>query len=238
MIKVTVWNEYIEEIMYEHVAKVYPEGIHNCIKDFLSKNEDIVVRTSTLSMPDQGLSEEILSDTDVLIWWGHQAHEQVTDENVERVKKHVLNGMGFIPLHSAHYCKAIKELLGTSMCLKWKHGESEKLVCIAPSHPIALGITEPIYLEKEEMYGEFFDIPKPDDIVFLGWFSNQEVFRSGCTFTRGWGKIFYFQPGHEEYPIYYNPQIQKIITNAVRWAAPVNQRMTDYDCEEKCEKNF
>ncbi len=118
------------------------------------------------------------------------------------------------------------------MCLRWKHGEKEKLICINPSHPIAEGITEPVFLEQEEMYGEYFDIPKPDDVVFLGWFSNQEVFRSGCTFTRGWGKIFYFQPGHEEYPVYYVPQIQKIIMNAVKWAAPVNRRNSDYDNEE------
>lgn len=232
MIRVTVWNEFIEENMYEHVAKVYPEGIHSCIKNFLSKNEDMKVRSVTLSMPDQGLSEEILSDTDVLIWWGHQAHDQVTDENAARVKQHVLNGMGFIPLHSAHYCKPLRELLGTSMCLRWKHDEREKLVCVNPSHPIAKGIEKPIILEKEEMYGEYYDIPKPDDVIFLGWFSNEEVFRSGCTFTRGWGKIFYFQPGHEEYPIYYVPEIQQIITNAVRWAAPVNKRNTNYDNEE------
>lgn len=232
MIKVTVWNEYIEETIYDHVAKIYPKGIHECLKDFLSENEDIKVRCVTLSMLDQGLSEEILKDTDVLIWWGHQAHEEVTDENAKRVKNHVLNGMGFIPLHSAHYCKPLRLLLGTSMCLRWKHGEKEKLICINPSHPIAEGITEPVFLEQEEMYGEYFDIPKPDDVVFLGWFSNQEVFRSGCTFTRGWGKIFYFQPGHEEYPIYYVPQIQKIITNAVKWAAPVNRRTSDYDNEE------
>ena len=126
----------------------------------------------------------------------------------------------------------LKLLLGTSMTLRWKHGEREKLICINPSHPIAEGITEPVFLEEEEMYGEYFDIPKPDDIVFLGWFSNQEVFRSGCVFLRGNGKIFYFQPGHEEYPTYYNPQIQRILTNAVRWAVPVNRRNEDFTCIE------
>lgn len=232
MIKVTIWNEYIEELEYENVAKVYPQGIHGCLQEFLSKNEDMQVRCVTLSMPEQGLSEEILSDTDVLIWWGHVAHERVTEENAERVKRHVLNGMGFIPLHSSHYCKVLKKLLGTTLSLRWKHGEKEKLICVNPSHPIAKGITEPVFLEQEEMYGEYFDIPKPDDVVFLGWFSNEEVFRSGCTFTRGWGKIFYFQPGHEEYPIYCHPQIQQIIMNAVRWAVPVNRRSDDYDCEK------
>lgn len=229
MIKVTIWNEYEEERMYEHIKAVYPDGIHKCIEQFLAANEDMMVRSVTLDSPDQGLSDEILRDTDVLIWWGHRNHKAVTDENAARVKQYVLNGMGFIPLHSAHYCKPLKLLLGTSMSLRWKHDEREKLVCIAPSHPIAEGITEPLVLEQEEMYGEYFDIPKPDDIVFLGWFPNEEVFRSGVTFTRGWGKIFYFQPGHEEYPIYYHPMIQKIITNAVRWAAPVNRRTDAYD---------
>lgn len=232
MIKVTVWNEFVEENMYEHVKKVYPHGIHTCIKNFLETNDDMSVRCVTLSDPDQGLSEEILSDTDVLIWWGHQAHEEVTEENAERVKQHILNGMGFIPLHSAHYCKVMRKILGTSMCVRWKHGEKEKLICVNPSHPIAEGITEPVILEPEEMYGEYFDIPKPDDLIFIGWFSNEEVFRSGCTFLRGWGKIFYFQPGHEEYPTFYQPQIQRIITNAVRWAAPVNKRKVNYDNEE------
>ena len=229
MINVTVWNEYVGEKYRENVSEVYPDGIHKAISDFLSKEEDIHVKTVTLSSEEQGLSEEILKNTDVLIWWGHEAHDKVTEENAERVKQHVLNGMGFIPLHSAHYCKPLQKLLGTSMCLRWKHGEKEKLICIDPSHPIAKGITEPVILEKEEMYGEYFDIPKPDDVVFLGWFSNEEVFRSGCTFLRGWGKIFYFQPGHEEYPIYYNSQIQKIIINAVRWANPVNRRDVSYD---------
>ena len=232
MIKVTVWNEYLEELQYEHVAKVYPNGIHECIREFLEKDPEIQVRCVTLRMEDQGLSDEILNDTDVLIWWGHQAHEEVTEENAERVKQHILNGMGFIPLHSAHYCKVMRKILGTSMCVRWKHGEKEKLICVNPSHPIAEGIKEPIILEPEEMYGEYFDIPKPDDLIFIGWFSNEEVFRSGCTFLRGWGKIFYFQPGHEEYPTFYQPQIQRIITNAVRWAAPVNKRKVNYDNEE------
>jgi len=158
MIKVTVWNEYLEELQYEHVAKVYPNGIHECIREFLEKDPEIQVRCVTLRMEDQGLSDEILNDTDVLIWWGHQAHDEVTEENVQRVKQHVLDGMGLIALHSAHYSNPMKELLGTSMCVRWKHGEREKLVCVAPSHPIAEGIIEPVILEKEEMYGEYFDL--------------------------------------------------------------------------------
>jgi trehalose utilization protein len=81
------------------------------------------------------------------------------------------------------------------------------------------------------MYGEFFDIPKPDEVIFTGWFSGGEVFRSGCTFSRGYGKIFYFQPGHEEYPIYYMPEIQKIICNAARFCTPMRASRTYPECE-------
>lgn len=220
MIRVTVWNEYIHEREYEGIGKIYPDGIHGCIGQFLSQNDDITVNYATLDMPHHGLDENVLENTDVLIWWGHCAHDKVSDAVVEQVKNHVLRGMGLIALHSAHHSKIMKALLGTTLNLHWKHGDSERLFCVNPSHPIAAGITEPIVLENEEMYGEFFDIPKPDDEIFLGWFKSGNVFRSGVTFTRGMGKIFYFQPGHEEYPIYYNKQIQRVITNAVRWAAP------------------
>ncbi len=220
MIRVTVWNEYIHEREYEGIRRVYPDGIHGCIGAFLDINEDISIKYATLDMPEHGLTEKVLDETDVLIWWGHAAHDRVSDEIAERVKSHVLRGMGFIALHSAHHCKVMKMLLGTTLNLHWKHEDSEKLFCVNPSHPIAEGITEPITLENEEMYGEYFDIPKPDDEIFIGWFKSGHVFRSGVTFTRGMGKIFYFQPGHEEYPIYHNTQIQRIITNAVRWAAP------------------
>ena len=220
MIRVTIWNEYIHEQKYEGIRKVYPDGIHGCIGGFLVKNEDISVNYATLDMTEHGLTEAVLNNTDVLIWWGHCAHDKVSDNIVERVKEHVLRGMGLIALHSAHHSKIMKALLGTTLNLHWKHGDSEKLFCVNPAHPIAYGITEPVILEDEEMYGEFFDIPKPDDEIFIGWFKSGHVFRSGVTFTRGAGKIFYFQPGHEEYPIYYKPQIQQIITNAVRWSAP------------------
>lgn len=220
MIRVTVWNEFVHEREYEGIRQVYPDGIHGCIAGFLGAASDISVRCATLDMPGQGISEEILADTDVLIWWGHARHEEVTDENVRLIRDNVLSGMGLIALHSAHFSKVMKALLGTSMTLRWRNGDSEKLWCTAPYHPIAAGVPECIEIPREEMYGEFFDIPKPDDVVFTGWFKGGEVFRSGCTFTRGMGKIFYFQPGHEEYPVYHMPEIQRIITNAVRWAAP------------------
>ena len=232
MIRVTVWNEFIHEREYDGIRKVYPDGIHGCIGSFLSRNDDISIKYATLDMPEHGLSEEVLKDTDVLIWWGHCAHDKVADEIVDRVKNHVMRGMGLIALHSAHHSKIMKSLLGTTLNLRWKHGDSEKIFCVNSAHPIAAGITEPIILENEELYGEYFDIPKPDDEIFLGWFKSGYVFRSGVTFTRGMGRIFYFQPGHEEYPIYYHPQIQQIITNAVRWAAPFKKADAISECIE------
>ncbi len=230
MIRVTVWNEYVHEQEYESIRKVYPKGIHGCIEDFLSKNEDIEVTCATLDMPNQGISEELLLRTDVLIWWSHARQDEITEENVALIQRHVLAGMGFIGLHSAHFSKVMKALLGTSMTLSWRHGDREKLWCTAPWHPIAAGVPECIDIPEEEMYGEFFDIPKPDDVIFTGWFAGGEVFRSGCTFTRGYGKIFYFQPGHEEYPIYHMPEIQKIITNAVRFTMPERRLSAPLEC--------
>lgn len=219
-IRVTIWNEFIHERELKEIAAVYPDGIHEVIRRFLEKEADFTIKCATLDMPEHGLDENTLAQTDVLIWWAHAAHEQVSDDCAKRVAAHVLNGMGFIALHSAHYCKPLRLLLGTTMTLKWRHGDSEKLFVTAPAHPIAAGVPEMFELEKEELYGEYFDIPKPDDVIFTGWFTGGAVFRSGVTFTRGNGRIFYFQPGHEEYPIYENPHIQRIITNAVHWAAP------------------
>lgn len=232
MIKVTVWNEYKHEREYEGIAKVYPDGIHGCIASFLEKEEDFSVRTATFDMPEHGLTEEVLCGTDVLIMWSHALQDDFSDVVAERIQRHVLSGMGLIALHSAHFSKPVKKLLGTSMTLKWRHGDREKLWCTFPTHPVAKGIPAVVEIPEEEMYGEYFDIPKPDDVIFTGWFSGGEVFRSGCTFTRGYGKIFYFQPGHEEYPIYYMPEIQQIIKNAVRFCEPVRSERDFPECEE------
>jgi len=218
MIRVTVWNEYMHELAQPEVAAIYPDGIHGCIAGFLRKNDDITVRTATLAQPEHGLTEEVLSQTDVLIWWGHWDHGAVADSVVQRVQRHVLGGMGLVALHSAHHSKLMKALLGTTLNLRWRHGDRERVWCVAPSHPIAQGVPQQFELKQEEMYGEPFDIPEPDETLFLGWFAGGEVFRSGVTFRRGNGRIFYFQPGHEEYPIYHDENVQRIITNGVRWA--------------------
>lgn len=221
-IHVTVWNEYRHEQKNENIRAIYPNGIHGAIADFLSKEDIFEVRTATLDEPEHGLTDEVLNSTDVLIWWGHIAHGEVRDDIVEKVYQRVLNGMGLIVLHSGHFSKIFKKLMGTSCDLKWREiGEKERIWVVEPGHPIAEGLGEYIEIPHEEMYGERFDIPAPDTLVFISWFEGGEVFRSGCCYYRGSGKIFYFRPGHETFPIYHQPEIQQVIKNAVRWAAPV-----------------
>jgi trehalose utilization protein len=220
-IRVTVWNEYRHEQHNEAVKKLYPDGMHAVLAGALKKKRDLSVQTATLDEKDHGLTKSVLNKTDVLTWWGHVAHGEVRDEIVDRVQRRVLEGMGLIVLHSGHMSKIFRRLMGTSGCLKWREAaEKERLWNLEPGHPISEGIPEYIELPNTEMYGERFDIPTPDELIFCSWFEGGEVFRSGCCWERGHGRIFYFRPGHETYPIFYNPQILTVITNAVRWAAP------------------
>lgn len=217
-IKVLVWNEYRHERESGEVAAIYPEGIHGTIAGSL-RGRGFDVRTGTLDDAGEGLAD--LDWADVLVWWGHIAHDELSDANVDRVQARVLDGMGFVGLHSAHYSKPFRRLMGTSCSLKWREADdTERVWVVAPDHPIAAGLGEYFELEREEMYGEFFDIPAPDATIFVSWFTGGEVFRSGVTYTRGRGRVFYFRPGHETYPTYHDPQIQQVIANGVRWAAP------------------
>ena len=216
--RVTVWNEYRHEKSDEQVAKIYPEGMHAVLASMLTE-AGFEVRTATLDEPEHGLPDEVLDTTDVLLWWGHMAHDEVSEETVEKVYERVLGGMGLIVLHSGHFSKIFKRLMGATCDLKWLHDDTERLWVVAPGHPIAEGIGEYIELE-EEMYGEPFDVPQPDELVFVSWLGGGEVFRSGLCYRRGRGRIFYFRPGHEENPSYHNQDVQRVIQNAVRWAAP------------------
>jgi trehalose utilization protein len=221
-LRVTVWNENVHESKHPHIAQIYPKGIHGAVADGLVANDaGLQVRTATLQQPEHGLTQEILDTTDVLVWWGHCAHGQVADEIVDRVQKRVLQGMGLVVLHSGHYSKIFKRLLGTTCSLTWREaGEKERIWVCNPGHPIAQGIDRYFEIDQEEMYGEPFAVPNPDEVVFLSWFQGGEVFRSGLTYKRGNGKIFYFRPGHESYPTYHHPTVLKVIANAVRWARP------------------
>jgi trehalose utilization protein len=220
-IRVTVWNEYRHEKTNEHIGAIYPDGMHNAIGNYLKEQPGLEVRTATLDEPEHGLTENILANTDVLTWWGHGAHGEVADEIVDRVHARVLDGMGLICFHSAHYSKIFKKLMGTTCSLKWREaGEKERLWVIEHGHPIVEGLGEYFEIEHAEMYGEPFDIPEPDTLIFISWFPGGEVFRSGCCYYRGRGKVFYFRPGHETYPIYHDQNVLHVIANTVRWAAP------------------
>ena len=236
-LQVTVWNEYRHEKKDSNVAKIYPEGIHRPIAKYLEEQSDLNIRTATLDEPEHGLTDDVLTHTDVLIWWGHMAHEEVDDVVVEKVYQCILSGMGLIVLHSGHFSKIFRKLMGTTCNLKWREvGERERLWVVEPGHPIVSGLGPYIEISSAEMYGEHFDIPQPDTLIFISWFEGGEVFRSGLCYHRGKGKIFYFRPGHETYPIFYHPEVLKVINNAVHWAAPVNGPIVTFGNVKPLEK--
>jgi trehalose utilization protein len=220
-LRVTVWNEYLHEKDDPRVKAIYPEGMHVTLKGVVERLvPGAVVRMATQEEPEHGLTEAVLEQTDVLTWWGHRAHEQVSDAVVERVQRRVLQGMGVVFLHSSHFAKPFLKLMGTGCRLQWRAvGEMERLFVVDPSHPIADGLPNHFEIPHEEMYGEFFDIPTPDELVMISWFQGGNVFRSCCTWKRGKGKVVYFRPGHETYPTYHQAEVQRVIGNAVAWAA-------------------
>ena len=224
MIRVLVWNEFRHEKTNDAVRAIYPHGMHAAIADFL-RSDDISVRLASLDDENCGITKEILDETDVIIWWGHCHHAEVPDEVAAMVRDAVHAGMGAIFLHSAHHSKPFRFLMGTPCNLCWREtGDSENLWVIEPSHPIMQGIDRVITLPHEETYGEPFSIPTPDKLLMIGSYSGGEVFRSACLFDRGYGKIFYFQPGHETFPTYYIPEVQTVIRNAVRYVAPTYRK--------------
>jgi trehalose utilization protein len=215
---ITVWNENVHERQSAEVARIYPDGIHGTIAAALADVGS--VRTATQEQPSHGLPDEVLAATDVLLWWGHMAHDEVTDEVVSRVVDRVHDGMGLVVLHSGHYSKPFKRLMGTRCDLQWRHDERETVWTVAPAHPIAAGVPASFVIPEQEMYGEFFDVPPPEQLVFISSFTGGEVFRSGCCWTRGRGRIFYFSPGHETNPVYHQAEVQRVLVNGTRWAAP------------------
>ena len=227
-IRVTVWGENVHEKKHAAVREIYPRGMHETIAEALRESNGLEVRTVTLEQPEHGLTEKVLDQTDVLFWWGHAAHGEVKDEIVDRVQARVLQGMGLVALHSGHYSKIFKRLLGTSCSLTWREaGEKERLWVCNPGHPIVQGLGPYFEIEHEEMYGEPFGIPAPDETLLLSWFAGGEVFRSGATWKRGNGKIFYFRPGHETYPTYHQKEVRLVLRNAAHWARPEGVRWID-----------
>lgn len=227
-INTIVWGENVHEKKNKTVAELYPEGMHACIADALNQDPLINATTATLQESEHGLTEARLKGTDVLLWWGHAAHDQVDDAIVDRVVEHVWSGMGLILLHSSHFAKVFKRLMGTPCALHWREaGERERLWVTSPNHPIAKGLPDHFDLEYEEMYGEPFSVPEPLETVFISWFQGGEVFRSGLTYRRGAGNVFYFRPGHETYPTYHDDNVKKVLKNAVHWANNPQPRRVD-----------
>ncbi len=218
--RITVWNEYLHEVENPVVRAIYPDGIHTEVASAVAEHLDADIRTATLREPEHGLTQEVLDATDVLFWWGHRAHAEVADEVVERVHRAVLEGMGLVVLHSGHVSKVFQRVLGTSGWLRWREAdEKERLWNLEPSHPLLQGVPEQFELEQEEMYGERFDVPTPDELLMISWFQGGEVFRSLCTWRRGHGRVVYFRPGHEAYPTYRHPHVRRILANAAAYAA-------------------
>lgn len=219
-LRVVVWNENRHEQHEPEIAQRYPDGIHGAVQQAIQLHlPDATVATATLDDADHGLTDDVLDNTDVLVWWGHIAHGEVADEVVDRVHRHVLAGMGLVVLHSGHWSKIFVKLMGTSCTLRWRSERDREIVwTVDPTHPIAAGVPHPFVIDEQEMYGEFFDIPAPDELIFLSTFSGGEVFRSGCTFRRGHGRIFYFSPGDQDYPVYFHPDVRRVIANGVAWA--------------------
>ncbi|WP_433677499.1 ThuA domain-containing protein [Microbacterium gorillae] len=220
-VRVLVWGENRHEQLEPEVAARYPDGMHGAVADGIRENlgDGAAVATVTLDDPEHGLTEEILAGTDVLVWWGHAAHSEVADEIVDRVHRHVLEGMGLVVLHSGHWSKIFQKLMGTTCTLRWRSKHDREIVwTVDPTHPIAQGVPHPFIIPEQEMYGEFFDVPAPDELVFLSTFSGGEVFRSGMTYRRGYGKIFYFSPGDQDYPVYFHEHVRRVIANGVQWA--------------------
>lgn len=232
--KILVYNEYAPHQKHGKILKAYPNGLHNAIKDIFESDNNYTVNTCTLQDIESKMTQDALNDTDLIIWWGHCLHDKVPDRIVDMIVNRVNEGMGAIFLHSSHFSKPFTRLMGTSCSLRWReNNERERVWTVSPNHPIASGVDQGFVLPHEEMYGEHFDIPSPDEVVFVGWFEGGEVFRSGCTFTRGKGKIFYLQCGHETHPIYSDKNIVKIIYNAARWATNKPLR-NDFKANSKC----
>ena len=226
--RVTVWNEGVHESTQADIAAIYPAGIHGAIAEGVGDllGDAIDVRTLTLdeTLADPARADDVLDSTDVLLWWGHIGHDRVPDDFVERVHQRVLAGMGILVLHSGHFSKIFIKLMGTTCSLAWRNaGEVERVWTVKPGHPIARGVEQGFTIDAQEMYGEHFDVPDPDELVFVSNFPGGEVFRSGLCYTRGYGRVFYFSPGDQEYPVYFHPEVRRVLANAIEWATPTRE---------------
>lgn len=215
--RVVVWSE---GEVHGHEATGYPEGMPAAIADAVRGIPEAQVEIASIDDADQGVPDERLRQADVLLWWSHMRHEDLLSATVDRVVSAVEHGLGLVALHSAISSPVFRRLVGTTGGFGgWRHGDREVLWTVDPSHPICRGVEFPVVMPQQEMYSEPANLPTPDELVFISSFSGGEVFRSGITYRRGVGRIFYFSPGHEEYPVFLHPGVRGILANATSWAA-------------------
>lgn len=215
-IRVLCWSEGTAP------TAIYPKDISGAVADALRAAGEFEVHTAALSDPDQGLSDAALAGADVLFWWGHQRHDQVHDDRVAAVVQRVRdNRLGLVALHSSHYSKPFKSLMGTACDLGgWGINRAPEQISVkAPAHPIARGISD-FQIPREEFCNEPFQVPPPDLVILESTWHTGQRFRSGCLWKRDSGRVFYFRPGHEEFPTYFQPEVKAILVNAARWMSP------------------
>ena len=96
-------------------------------------------------------------------------------------------------------------------------GLPSHVTTLLPRHPIAAGLPVQWDIPQTEMYGEPFHVPAPDEVIFEEKWDKGEFFRSGCVWQVGKGRVFYFRPGHETYPVFKQAEPLRVVENAVRW---------------------
>lgn len=275
-VHVLIWDE-----RQPRQSEAYDNFLGNEIaKRLKEESADFEIRSVWLEDPEQGLEAGNLEWADVIVWWGHVRHSDVTKENATRVLEYVREGkLDLVALHSAHWARPFVEamnwrsvedakkrlekladgkeltyetvdpprertvpmhgstltpaLFGYKKSKNKFHGIIHLPYCCFPDyrpdakpstvtvkatqHPIAKGLPKTFQVKQTEMYNEPFHVPAPDEVVFEETWELGERFRAGMIWNIGKGKVFYFRPGHETYPVYKQPEMVKVIANACRW---------------------
>jgi len=275
-VKVVVWDE-----QQPAQKQAYSSFLGNSVAEHLGAQPGISVRSVNINDPGQGLAGGVLDDCQVLIWWGHVRHAEISAETGRSIVERIKDGkLSLVALHSAHWSTPFVEAMNERTRLdvvgkfhsegnerleitfvspaqrymvpkadarvtpyvSWRKfpdglakatvhlplccfpayrgdGKPSRVTLLKPDHPIAQGIPKEFEIPQTEMYDEPFHVPQPDEVILEERWAAGEWFRSGAVWKLGKGRVFYFRPGHETYPIYKQPIPLKIMTNSVRWLA-------------------
>jgi trehalose utilization protein len=280
-----LFAESIHVLMWDERQPRQEEAYDNWIGNEIvarlkASTKNMQFRSVALDDPDQGLSDENLAWADVVLWWGHARHSDVTWVHAKKVADLVQSGdINIAILHSAHWARPFVELMNRRSIedalayiekqnpgkkithetvsppkersapmrgsvltpayygynkgktavhgiihLPWccfpafrNDGEPSTLITKNPYHPIAKGLPPTFKIPLTEMYDEPFHIPNPDEVIFEETWETGEWFRSGLIWNMGGGKVFYFRPGHETYPVFKQDKIIQVLANACEW---------------------